>query len=195
MLAKEFIIKDILDYELINDVNILEELTNGNFFILQDLIKLGTKCSDEEAQTLVEEYINKYGFDETFKMMAYEVIGKEPSEKDDCKDSKDYKSFSEVLEDFYNQIQSVDKNLTLSDFWNISTRYMYKYSDGLKKRYIFNLNRQSQDQFLNAETFIGLLFGKLKEPIAFDANGKRCKLGQQNMTLKDKILAVKNHQC
>lgn len=194
MLVKEFIIKDILDYEILNDINILEELGAGNLFIVHDLIKLSNKCTDEDADKLLEEYLNKYGFDNLFEMMITELIGRSADKDNDKNNIKQYKSFSDVLEDFYNQIQSIDKNLSLSDFWNISTRYMYKYSDGLKDRFILNLNKQSQESFINAENFIGLLFGKLKEPLYFNEDGKVCKHKEKDMTLKDKILAVKNHQ-
>lgn len=194
MLVKEFIIKDILDYEILNDVNILEELSSGNLFILHDLIMIGNKCSSDDADRLVEEYLVKYGFDKTFELMAEELIGRKASDNKDGNIKKDYNSFSEVLEDFYNQIQSIDKNLSLSDFWNISTRYMYKYADGLKDRFILNLNKHSQESFINAENFIGLLFGKLKEPLYFNEDGKMQKHNDKNMTLKEKILAVKNHK-
>lgn len=171
MLDKGFIIKDILDYELENNTNILEELSFGNFSILHDLIMISEKCDSDKAYELIEEYIDKYGYEKTFELCAYAVIGREPSEDDSNNVDKDYKSFSDVLEKFYNEIQTIDKNITLSDFWNISTKYMYRYTDGLRDRYIFNLNKQSQEQFINAETFIGLLFGKLKEPLQFDPDG------------------------
>lgn len=192
MLIKEFIIKDIINYELVNDVNILEELSYGNFDIVLDVIKLGLKCSDEDALKLLEEYIDKYGYEQTIKYLAYDLIGKEPSDTDDKTDVSDYKSFSDILETFYNEIQTVDKNLSLSDFWNISTRYMYRYAEGLKSRYTFNLNQQSKEQFLNAETFLGLLFGKLKKPLQFDENGK--VITNDNKTVKQKLDALRKHE-
>lgn len=192
MLIKEFIIKDIINYELVNDVNILEELSYGNFDIVLDVIKLGIKCSDEDALKLLEEYIDKYGYEQTIKYLAYDLIGKEPSDTDDKTDVSDYKSFSDILETFYNEIQTVDKNLSLSDFWNISTRYMYRYAEGLKSRYTFNLNQQSKEQFLNAETFLGLLFGKLKKPLQFDENGN--VITNDNKTVKQKLDALRKHE-
>lgn len=194
MLAREFIIKDLIDYMILNDVDILEELAYGNFAVLYDLVKIGNSCSDEEADTIITKSLDKYGFDKTFEMMALEVIGREPSSDPSNNYDVKNKSYREVLEDFYNQIQSIDKNLSLTDFWHISTRYMYKYADGLKDRFILNLNKQSQESFLNAETFIGLLFGKLKEPLHFNKDGKVQRHAEEEMSLKDKILAVKNHQ-
>lgn len=194
MLFKEFIIKDIIDYEILHDCDILGELSYGNIDVLVDLVKMSDKCDDVTACNKVDGFFKEYGYEHTFELVAYEVIGREPENKNDEHTVKDYKTFSEVLENFYNEMQAIDGNLGLSDFWQLSTRYMYKYSDGLKDRYIFNLNKQSQEQFLNAETFIGLLFGKLKEPLHFNDQGQQCKAGQEHMTLKEKILAVKNHE-
>ena len=192
MLDKGFVIKDILDYELENNTNILEELSFGNFEILHDLIMMSEKCDSDKAYELIDEYIDKYGYEKTFELCAYAVIGREPSNNDNDNVDKDYKSFSDVLEKFYNEIQTIDKNITLSDFWNISTKYMYRYTDGLRDRYIFNLNKQSQEQFINAETFIGLLFGKLKEPLQFDPDGKLHKK-TKNEELIAKLKAAGHH--
>lgn len=162
-ICKEFIIKDILAYEMNNDINIFEELSQGNLFIIIDLIKLGNKCDDAEAESILNKSVDEIGFDETVKELAYELIGKRPDEKDEVTNSKNYSSFTEVLEDFYDNIQSVDKNFGLSEFWEISTRYLYKYSDGVKKRYVNDKNLELQSQFSNAIMIGQMLSGKLKE--------------------------------
>lgn len=162
-ICKEFIIKDILAYEMNNDINIFEELSQGNLFIIIDLIKLGNKCDDAEAESILNKSVDKIGFDETVKELAYELIGKRPDEKDEVTNSKNYSSFTEVLEDFYDNIQSVDKNFGLSEFWEISTRYLYKYSEGVKKRYVNDKNLELQSQFSNAIMIGQMLSGKLKE--------------------------------
>lgn len=162
-LCKEFIIKDILAYEMNNDINIFEELSQGNLFIIIDLIKLGNKCDDAEAESILNKSVDEIGFDETVKELAYELIGKRPDEKDEVNNSKNYSSFTEVLEDFYDNIQSVDKNFGLSEFWEISTRYLYKYSEGVKKRYVNDKNLELQSQFSNAIMIGQMLGGKLKE--------------------------------
>lgn len=48
-LIKEITIKDIRDYELKNDVDTLSLLEAGELFVIQDLIQIGNKCSEDEA--------------------------------------------------------------------------------------------------------------------------------------------------
>ena len=191
MIVDEFIIKDIIDYELVNDRDLLGELAACNFDVAADLIMLGKKCSEDEAYEILEDCLNKYGFEQTFEYLAYDLIGRKPEDDKDDHNVTEYKTFSEVLENFCNELRVIDCNLGLSDFWGMSTRYMYKYSDGLKDRYIFNLNKQAQEQFLNAETFLGLLFGKLKKPLEFSNDGKVEK--NSNNSLRNKLDNLRNH--
>lgn len=180
-ICKEFIIREVLDYELNNDINIFDELSQANLFIILDLIKLGNKCDDAEAESIFNKAVEEYGYDEAVKELAYELIGRRPDEDEKNNVDKNYSSFSEVLEDFYNNIQSVDKNFGLSEFWNISTRYMYKYADGVQKRFISDKNQELQSQYSNAMMFGQMLAGKLKE----------CPQLNEDGTLHQKTLAEK----
>lgn len=180
-ICKEFIIREVLDYELNNDINIFDELAQANLFIILDLIQLGNKCDDAEAESILNRAIEEYGFNETVKKLAYELIGKEPGEEDQKQDTKNYSSFSEVLEEFYNSIQTVDHNFGLNEFWNISTRYMYKYADGVQKRFINDKNIELQSQFTNAILVGQMLAGKLKE----------CPQLNEDGTIKQKTLLDK----
>lgn len=180
-ICKEFIIREVLDYELNNDINIFDELSQANLFIILDLIKLGNKCDDAEAESIFNRAVEEYGYDEAVKELAYELIGRRPDDNEKNNVDKNYSSFSEVLEDFYNNIQSVDKNFGLSEFWNISTRYMYKYADGVQKRFISDKNQELQSQFSNAMMFGQMLAGKLKE----------CPQLNEDGTLHQKTLAEK----
>jgi len=185
-ICKEFIIREVLDYELNNDINIFDELSQANLFIILDLIKLGNKCDDAEAESIFNKAVEEYGYDEAVKELAYELIGRRPDEDEKNNVDKNYSSFSEVLEDFYNNIQSVDKNFGLSEFWNISTRYMYKYADGVQKRFISDKNQELQSQFSNAMMFGQMLAGKLKECPQLNEDGTIHK-----KTLAEKIKEMK----
>lgn len=185
-MCKEFIIKDVLAYELDNDINIFEELSQGNLFIILDLIKIGNNCDDAEAESILNKSVDEIGFDETVKELAYELIGKRPDEKDEVTNSKNYYSFTEVLEDFYDNLQSVDKNFGLNEFWGISTRYLYKYSEGVKKRYVNDKNLELQSQFSNAMMIGQMLSGKLKECPQLNEDGTLHK-----ESLADKIKKLK----
>lgn len=180
-ICKEFIIREVLEYELNNDINIFDELSQANLFIILDLIKLGNKCDDAEAESIFNRAVEEYGYDEAVKELAYELIGRRPDDNEKNNVDKKYSSFSEVLEDFYNSIQAVDKNFGLSEFWNISTRYMYKYADGVQKRFISDKNQELQSQYSNAMMFGQMLAGKLKE----------CPQLNEDGTLHQKTLAEK----
>lgn len=162
-ICNEFIIKELFDYMINNDVDILEELGACNLFIMIDLIKMGNKCSDEEAETTLNKYIDKYGIEAVVEELAYEVIGHKPDENDKVNDHTEYTSFSDVLESFYNDIQAIDSNLSISEFMGMSTRYMFRYADGIKKRFINNKNQELQSQYMNAMLIGSMLAGKLDE--------------------------------
>lgn len=185
-ICKEFIIKDVLDYELNNDISIFEELSQGNVFIMLDLIKLGNNCDDAEAESIFNKSVEQLGYDKTVESLAYELIGREPSEDDKNNSDKKYTSFTEVLEDFYDSVQTVDKNFGLNEFWNISTRYLYKYADGVQKRFVNDKNMELQSQYSNVVMFGQMLAGKLKECPQLNEDGTIHK-----DTLADKLKKLK----
>lgn len=162
-ICKEFIIKDILDYEILNDINILEELEQCNLSVMIDLVRIGNNCSEENAEEIVSKGIEELGIEKFTEELAYEIIGTRPDERKGSTNSKDFKSFSEVLENFYSDIQVIDKNLGLSDFWNISTRYMYRYADGLQKRFVNETNSKWRDLYMDKVMLGQMLAGKLKD--------------------------------
>ena len=185
-ICKEFIIKDVLAYELNTDINIFDELSQGNLFIVLDLIKLGNNCDDAEAESILNKAVEEYGFNKMIEEIAYELVGKRPDENDEVTDNKKYSSFTEVLEDFYDNVQTVDKNFGLDQFWNISTRYLYKYSEGVKKRYVNDKNLELQSQYSNAMMIGQMLAGKLKECPQLNEDGTLHK-----ETLAEKIKKLK----
>lgn len=171
-MVREFIIKDILDYEIEHNVNLLEELEYCNVSTIIDLISLGNdKCGYEEAEHIFDIALKELGISGLVEELAYELVGKRPNGDEETTNSKKYSSFSEVLESFYNEIQAVDKNLGLSDFWNISTRYMYRYADGLQQRFLNDKNIKLQDDYTLVAMFIQGIVGKLKECPQLDENG------------------------
>lgn len=186
VICKEFLVKDIIKYELDNGVNILEELSFCNFSIIADLISIGCKITEEEAFNKLNNLLKDYDITEIVKTLAYEIIGAEPEDDKENVDRKEYTSFSDVLENFYSEIQTVDKNLGLSDFQNMSTRYMYKYAEGIKKRYVFNKNIELQSQYNNVAMFMSALAGKLKECPQLNEDGTLHK-----KTLKEKLLEMR----
>lgn len=167
----EFIIKDLFDYMINNDVDILQELQSCNLFIMVDLVKMSAKCSDDEAENILYKYIDEYGIEAVVEELAYEVIGHKPEPDEEVQNSEEFLSFSDVLENFYNQIQSVDNNLSVSEFMSMSTRYMFRYADGLKKRFINNENIELRHDYMLANMILSGLAGKLEECPQLDDTG------------------------
>lgn len=186
---KEILIKDVLQYERINDINILEELQSGNIFIILDLIKLGNDCSDEQAELIFNNALNENSLGEIIEQLAYELIGNTPNEKDEQNIDNTDKSISNILEEFYNQLQLVDDKLSISEFWNMSTRYMYSYADGIQERFIYNKNKQWKENYENIAMFMSGLTGKLKECPQLNPDGSLHK-----QSIKDKLQAFKMSQ-
>lgn len=179
-ICSEFIIKDLFDYMISNDIDILDELESCNIFVMIDLIKMGNKCNEEEAEVILSKYIDEYGLEEVVEELAYEVIGNRPDKNSKTQNTEEFKSFSDILESFYNDIQAIDSNLSISEFMNMSTRYMYRYADGLQKRYINNKNKELQSQFMNAMIIGSMLAGKLKECPQLDDNGSLHKQTEED---------------
>ena len=59
-LIKEITIKDIRDYEIKNDVDTLSLLEAGELFVIQDLIQIGNKCSEDEASEILDKAISYF---------------------------------------------------------------------------------------------------------------------------------------
>lgn len=186
-LVNEFIINDILDYEILNDINILEELSNLSLFIILDLIQLGNKCSEDEAENILNKALETMNYEEIASELAYELIGKKPDENEECISESDVTTFSDVLEEFYTQIQTIDSNLGLSDFKGMSTRYLYRYADGLQKRFVNKKNMELQNQYSNVAMFMNALGGKLKECPQLNEDGTLHK-----QTLVERVKALHN---
>jgi ribosomal protein L29 len=184
-LCKEFLIGDIWDYE-INDIDILAELGQFNLFVITDLIRIGNKCGEAEAESLFNKYIENMTLEQIVEELAYEVIGARPSDNEDEQADKKEQTFSDVLWEFFNQIQTLDSKLTLSEFRSMSTKNMYKYAEGLKTRYIAEINKMLSEQYSNAGMIVQALGGDLKECPRLDEDGTIHK-----KTLLEKIIRTK----
>lgn len=164
LVVKEFIIKDIISYETLNDVNILEELEQGELYIILDLIMMGNKCSYEEAECIFRQALESSDLSEIVNNIAECLVGEQTDDKEQTVDRDKYKNFSSILLDFFEQLQIVDSTISYSDFMNMSTQMMYKYANGVQKRYINERNVAYRESFENAVILLGALSGKVKEP-------------------------------
>lgn len=184
-LCKEFLIGDIWDYE-INDIDILAELSQFNLFVIIDLLRIGNKCDEVEAESLFNKYIENMTLEQIAEELAYEAIGARPSDNEDKQEDKKEQSLSDVLWEFFNQIQTLDSKITLSEFRSMSTKSMYKYAEGLKTRYIAEINKMLSEQYSNAGMIVQALGGDLKECPRLNEDGTIHK-----KTLLEKLLELK----
>lgn len=161
-LVNEFIIGDLLQYMRINDCDILEELSFGNLDIIFDLVAMSRRCSDEEASELAMEHIRKYGLAETVKEIGKKVTGSINRESSETVEINGRK-FSDILYEFYNEIQALDKNLSFSEFKAMSIDELHIYADGVRDRYILNQNIDFKKNYYLVGMFMSALVGKLKE--------------------------------
>lgn len=183
---KNITVEDIINYESLENVNILEELQYGSVFIIIDLIKLGNERTDDDAESILNNALKEMTLQEIIEQVLYELVGRLPNDNNDENiDSKNL-SFSNILEEFYTQIQIVDNSLSIGDFLKFSPRYMYTYADGLQKRYIHNKNKKYMEDYENVAMFMSALTGKLKDCPRLNEDGTPYK-----PSLKDKIAALK----
>ena len=187
MINYEFKIKDIISYESNNDIDILNSLQLCETDVLTDLIMMGSGCDMDEAIDILEKELQDRELVDIIKDIVWCLFGKQEIKEDTPVMKKDeYESLSNALELMFNQLQAVD-TLSLSEFMNMSTRYMYRYADGVQKRYIISKNEELMSQYTNVSMLMSALSGKLKECPQLDDTGKIKK-----MSLQERIIALKN---
>jgi hypothetical protein len=189
-IINEFKIYDLLNYEAVNNINILEALQCGNIFVVIDLIEIGRQCSPEEAEETFEELIKHKDLSEIFSEIAIDIIGKQASEDEECvsgdTDPTDL-SMTSILYDFYNQMKSVGDPITFTEFNNMSTKFMYKYAEGIQQRYIYDKNKKFREDYESTAMMLQGLAGKLKECPQLDPDGTLHK-----ESIQDKIKKLKS---
>lgn len=186
-LCKEFIIKDILEYEIQNDMNIINELTNLNLDVVIDLLMIGNKISFEEACEILDRELENRELTDIIKQLFEEIIGRVPENNEPTMKSNEVDSLSDVLSKFYNEIQTLDEKLDINTFLGMSTSFMYKYGDGVKERYIYNTNKQLRDNYTSIGMFMSAFAGKLKKCPQIEENGEK-----KEQSLVDKLKAMSN---
>jgi hypothetical protein len=186
-IIKEFVINNILQYEMNNDINILEELQYCNISIIIDLIMIGNKCSYEDALNILDIELRNREITDICEEIAYSLLGKEQDDNnDEYVENSENLSISDILHNYYNELQIVDDKLTITEFISMSTKFMFKYSEGIKQRYIYEKNKKYRDEYDSAAMILSGLAGKLKECPQLDKDGK---IHKDNV--KDKLLKFK----
>ena len=185
----EYKVKDLITYESSNDVDIINDLQLGEIDTIVDMLSHGACCDVEKAVNLLDNALQSNTLIEIINNIVWCLIGKQEVKDDTPKMNKDeYKNLSNAFEIMYEQLQAVD-NISLSEFMNMSTRYLYRYADGIQKRYILNKNQELTSQYTSIGMLMSALVGKLKECPQLDETGQIKK-----MSLQERILAVKKQR-
>lgn len=170
-ITNEFILGDLMQYMIDNQLDILEELEYGNTDVIVDMIAMGNKCTEDKAIEIFQNLQQRYELTEIIKCLGQEIIGCETDETADDVDRNKYDSYLEILEDIYSGIQVADDNLSFNEFKKLSTRYVYKYAEGIKKRYISKFNNSMEMNQIYIGMLMSALAGELKEPIKLNDDG------------------------
>lgn len=189
MFSFDFKIKDLISYEEINDTDILKNLQFGEIDTVIDLIAIGLGCDVDEAVKMLDNALQTHTLIEIIENIAWCLVGKQEVKEDTPKvDKNEYKSLTDIFEGMYQQLQIVD-GLGLADFFNMSTRYLYKYANGVQKRYILKKNEELQSQYSNISMMVSALGGKLRECPQLDETGKI-----KQLSLQDRLRAMKKQR-
>ena len=167
-------IKQLMEYEAVNNTNALLRLENYDIDIIYDIIKMSNKIDDDTCEEYVDGRIKEIGLMQLTVQIFEDIFGKIKSTNKNNVQIKE-RSFTELFNDFYNEIQAYDSSLSYSDFCNMNTLFMYKYCDGIKTRYIHNKNEQLKNNYEQAAMILSGLAGKLKECPQLDDNGNTKK--------------------
>ena len=162
-LTKGFIVGDIINYEITEDVNILEELGYGNIDMIINCLIMSNKCSEKDACDYLAVLKMTYELTEIIKMIALDLVGKEPEEDKKTSENKEIKKLSDILLESYVELKTYDDRLDFNTFLSMNTRLLWKYADTVKQIYINNENKRLKDLWWFCCIFFGMFTGTLKE--------------------------------
>lgn len=160
-IVKNFIVKDLINYEQNNNINIITELKNGEYTVIVDLLAIGNNIDINEAIGLFQKLIKNYEYIDIVKSLSISIFGENNNSDNGYVDTTN-KTLSDILMDFYNEIHTID-DLDINSFLNMNTTSIYKYAEGVKQRYIYNINNRRREAFESAQIDTGVKFGGLKE--------------------------------
>lgn len=182
-IIKGVTIKQLIEYEAEKDINALDELENYSMEVLIDIVMISNKLNYDTACDYIAKYIKQNTLSGAIIDLFSDIFGEI---KSDGKNNVEIKtrSFTQLFMDFYNQIQTVDDNLTFKDFCDMNTLFMYRYCDGIKIRAINNKNQDLQSNYELVGMFGSMLAGKLKECPQIKEDGKLDKKNHLNKQIE-----------
>lgn len=162
MLVKRYYMKDIRIYEEEHNISILDLFKTPKLCNLAELITLGNQGIDiENAYEMLDMYFNEEGD----MLSAYEeirdcLLGKQTSDEDGI-DSNKYKTMTDIYSDLCSNLMSV--GIAYGEFWNMTTKEMYKVFDSIQIKVKNDLNRALQIAHISAGMTGAATWGKLQK--------------------------------
>lgn len=164
-LIKRFILNDIRDYELDNNVNLMDYFSDVlDLNNLIELIKIGNRTDEKSAIGILSRYL--VNPDNNLKSAYIEVrdelLGKKPEEgNEDNLETKQYDSLTDIFNELCKRAIEEVNGITYSEFWSMSTKEMYQIVDGLNKRKIEQYNEDLTKMHTMACMINQAMWGKL----------------------------------
>ena len=162
-LTKGFTVGDIIEYEITEDINILEEFRYGNTDIVISCLMLGNKCNLEDACKIFADANKEYELVKIIEVLITEIVGKQVEKTENTEEQKEIKTLSDMLLESYAEIQTYDNRLDFNSFLNMSTKLLWKYAEIVRKIYINNENKRLKDTWEQINMLFGMFTGELKK--------------------------------
>lgn len=205
MLVRNYNLLDIKKYENDTGNNILDFFNNLKIDNVLDLISLGNgNCSKEKASELLDEYLEHEGDLVTAMIEIKELLigtgdnNKEEIDNEDLIDITKYDSLTDLYINFCMQLASV--GLSYSEFWNMTTKEMYKVFNSIAIKIQNDTNRELSNYHTLAAMVGGAVWGKLqKEPPKINIVSNKKEENIDGLDTEDMIMVaklksmVKNH--
>lgn len=162
-------LKDLVEYERLNNRDILKDIEKNRLATVIDLIMIGNKLSNrEDAYIIYDKYINEdennslyTAIDEVVKCLTGGYSGVD----NNSGYIEDNKRLSDIIEDFNMELMSY--GISYSEFWNMDVNDMYRVACGIVKKLETDINISLQKAYIEASMNAQAIFGKLpdKPPI------------------------------
>lgn len=201
MLVKRFNLREIKEYEEDTGTSILDlfnDVLGDNSLI--ELIKLGNKnCDDRRASDILDLYLESgNNYSQAFLEIKECLLGKDIEEGEGGIDAKDYSSLTDIYNDLCMQLMSI--GVSYGEFWNMTTKDMYRVFDSIKVKIQSDMQRQLNLNHTLAAMVGGAVWGKLdKEPPKVDFKDTKKEevvdiegLGEVDSQTLGNILALKS---
>ena len=171
-LINQIKVGDLMEYMYSSGIDVIKELNDIEPFIVTDLVMIGNHCSYDEAIKLVECELKSKSIEDMVDDIVGVLIPDIKCSDENSVPVDDDFSYLDVLEMFFEQLQIVDNSLSVSDFKDMNIRHMYRYAEGLNKRFINNINISLQSNYMNISMLMSALAGELSECPRLDDNGE-----------------------